>query len=184
MSEVDNWTSLLPDPRTPAFIMQKLIVSDSARSVAFYREAIGMTVLFRLEAPGLPFNEILMGFEEDPAGARVILASALHEGVTPGMAPYGTPFPTGVPFANIVMQSPDVAALLTRVEKMGGSLAMPPYRIDLPGSNGALLAFAQDPDGHVLEFFQFTPFDDSLPEFDIAAPDEGLLKLFGAPPAS
>jgi hypothetical protein len=42
-----------------------------------------------------------------------------------------------------------------------------------------LLGFARDPDGHVLELMQFASFDDSWPLFDIAAPPQSLLQLFG-----
>lgn len=180
MSELHDWAALLPDPETPALIMQKLIVTDSDRSVAFYTEALGMKVLYRIEAPELPFSEIIMGYAHDPAGARLVISSALREGTTPGMAPYGTPFPKAIPFTNTLLQSPDVPALLSRIKKLGGTVAMPPHKTAAHSAGGALVAFAQDPDGHVLEFFQFAPFDDSWPDFDLAAPHKGLLALYGA----
>lgn len=174
-----DWAALLPDPSKPALIMQKLIVTDSVRSLAFYTEALGMKILYRIEGPDIPFSEILLGYNENPAGARLVISSPLRKGLTPGMAPYGTPFPKGVPFTNTLLLSPDIPALASRIESFGGRVAMAPHKTDAYRKGGALLLFAQDPDGHVLEFFQFAPFYDAWPDFNIFSPPEGLLALYG-----
>ena len=175
-----EWLVPHPHPRTPAMLMQKLIVSDSDRAVAFYTQALGMKVQYRLEPPGAPFSEILLTYSDSPDAPRLVVSCALREGITPGIPPRGTPAPKGVPFTNTIIQVPDLPQVLKRIEELGGTVVVTPHRQGDYEHGGLLLAFARDPDGHVLEFMQFTRFDDSWPEFDISTPPKSLLTLFGA----
>src|SRR6266478_3351421 len=95
-----GWLLAHPHPRTPAVLMQKLIVADTDRAVAFYTEALGMKVLYRLEPSGAPFSEIIMTYSDSAEAPRIVLSCALRDGVTPGIPPHGTPFPNGIPFTN------------------------------------------------------------------------------------
>jgi len=178
-SDKHGWLLPHPDPSTPAVLMQKLIVTDSDRAVAFYTKALGMKVLYRLEPPGAPFSEIILTYSDSAEAPRIVLSCALRDGVTPGIPPHGTPFPQGIPFSNTIIQVPDLPEVLKRIVQMGGTVPMQTHRQGDYEHGGLLLAFARDPDGHVLELMQFTKFDDSWPVFDIKAPPKSLLALFG-----
>lgn len=178
MDQKPDWAALLPAASKPAFIMQKLIVTDLERSLAFYTGAIGLRLLYKIAAPELPFAENILGFDGDAGGAQLVISGAFRQGVSPGMAPYGTPFPKAIPFTNSILQLPDIPAILPLVQEYGGRIAMSPHKLAPHIRGGALIAFIQDPDGHVIEIFQFAPFEESWPDFDVTAPPQGLLDLY------
>lgn len=112
--------------------------SDMARSVRFYREALGAT-------SATPFNarETAVHFSSGII-INVIQASADS---AKGEAPKGE----GV--VGFVFQTADIDALVGRVAAAGGTVARPPS--DGKATGGVRVAFVKDPDGARIEVIQF-----------------------------
>lgn len=109
-------------------------VSDMDRSVAFYRDLLGLTL--RFQSPG---------WSEFETGTTTL---ALHGGAERG-APVHGPQPAGT--CNLGFPADDLDALHAELSKRGVRFVMPPT--DRP-DEGIKLAVAVDPDGLPIAFSQ------------------------------
>ena len=121
-----------PAPRGPLHALGTIIlyVTQMARSVAFYRDALGLPV--RLESP--EWVELGTG------GATL----ALHAGVHP--APPGSPKAGSVPHVQVSFGVASVAAAHAALVARGVTFLHGPR----PIAPGISLARFDDPDGHAL----------------------------------
>jgi lactoylglutathione lyase len=146
---------------TDGFVMNQtmLRVKDPNRTVAFYRDVIGMTLLDRYDFPEMKFSLYFMGYPqgsvpEDP-GERVqwvfeqpALLEFTHNWGTEDDAAVayhdGNSDPRG--FGHIGISVPDVHEACRRFEALGVEFVKKP-------DDGAMkgLAFIKDPDGYWIE---------------------------------
>lgn len=121
-----------PVPPSPLSALGTVIlyVAKMPRSVAFYRDVLGLPV--RLDSPEW--------VELETGGATL----ALHAGVKP--APAGGPDPDSVPHAHVSFAVASVAAAHAALEGRGVAFVHGPR----PIAPGISLARFRDPDGHSL----------------------------------
>lgn len=146
---------------TAGFVLNQtmLRIKDPERSVAFYREVLGMTLLDRYDFPDMKFSLYFMGYPQGPIpgnrAARVkwvfeqpALLELTHNWgaeTEPDFAYHnGNSEPRG--FGHIGVSVPDVHAACERLEALGVEFVKRP-------DDGAMkgLAFVKDPDGYWIE---------------------------------
>lgn len=116
-----------------------LRVGDLDRSIAFYREVLGMQLKSRQDYPGGQFTLAFVGFEQDP----VEIELTYNWGQT-GYA-------LGDAFGHIALEVDDAAAACERVRARGGKVV----REAGPMKHGStVIAFVEDPDGYRIEFIE------------------------------
>ena len=130
-------------PEMPAFTTDKakmplvfsvgVTVADMAKSVRFYREAMGAT-----NAAQLTPRETHLSF---PSGPGVNLVQA------------GPDSPKGEGVMRMIFQTADIDALAKRVAATGGTVVRAPS--DGKTTGGVRVAFVKDPDGARIEVIQF-----------------------------
>lgn len=107
--------------------------ADPAKSVRFYREAMGAT-----GATAITPRETVVSF---PSGVMINVIQAAPDS------------PKGEGVVGFVFQTADIDALAARVAAAGGTVARPPS--DGKATGGVLVAFVKDPDGARIEVIQF-----------------------------
>jgi catechol 2,3-dioxygenase-like lactoylglutathione lyase family enzyme len=138
-----------------------LAVSDLNRSLAFYRDGLG------LETPGVTGTEFVGG-EADPAGAVVMfhlrggLVLALYprsELAKDADIPFGPPKTGELSIGHLVETRAEVDALLAEAVEAGATLMGLPH--DRPW--GIYSGYFRDPDGHLWEIIWNPPSEDTTP---------------------
>ena len=140
-----------------------LRIRDPERSVGFYRDVLGMTLLDRYDFENMKFSLYFLGYPDESDGpipadrterarwvfGRKALIELTHNWGTesdPEFAGYhdGNRDPRG--FGHIGVSVPDVYAACERFEKLGVEFVKRP-------DDGAMkgLAFIRDPDGYWIE---------------------------------
>lgn len=160
-----------PDPATRQFVFNQtmLRVKDPARSVDFYRDVLGMTLLKRFDFPEMKFSLYFMAYLRDddeplPDDPLERAAYTFRQKATlelthnwgteddPGFAGYhnGNDAPQG--FGHIGISVPDVHAACERFEALGVEFVKRPDDGRMKG-----LAFIKDPDGYWIEILSARP---------------------------
>jgi lactoylglutathione lyase len=139
-----------------------LRIKDPERSVPFYRDVLGMTLLDRYDFPPMKFSLYFMGYPDDGDGAvpedpaarakwvfeRKALLELTHNWGTETDADFGyhngNVEPRG--FGHIGITVPDVYAACERFEGLGVEFVKRPDDGTMKG-----LAFIRDPDGYWIE---------------------------------
>ena len=136
----------------PRITILTLGVDDLERSLAFYREGLG------LPSPGIVGREFEYGavaFFELSSGVRLALfprASIARD----ARVPVGPPSQTEVTIAHNVRSVEEVDALVARAERAGARITKPAERTFWGGYAG----YFADPDGHLWEIaFPDMPID-------------------------
>lgn len=146
---------------TAGFVLNQtmLRVRDPAKSTAFYRDVLGMTLLDRYDFPDMKFTLYFMGYpggpipSDGPARAKWVfeqpaLLELTHNWGTeedPAFAYHnGNSEPRG--FGHIGLSVPDVDAACARFESLGVEFVKKPQDGSMKG-----LAFIKDPDGYWIE---------------------------------
>jgi predicted enzyme related to lactoylglutathione lyase len=106
-------------------------VRDGERAIAFYRDGLGLPVLFAVEGTLTRFQL--------PDGTLIDLE------IRPGVAPRPAPGDRAEASESIVLYCDDFEGTLERVVQFGGSVVNPPYPFQ-----DRRLAFFADPEGHVI----------------------------------
>jgi lactoylglutathione lyase len=116
-----------------------LRVGDLDRSIAFYREVLGMQLLSRKDYPDGQFTLAFVGYGD--GGAEIELTYN-----------YGVDrYEIGTGFGHIALEVDDAAATCTQVRARGGKVT----REAGPMKHGTtVIAFVEDPDGYKIEFIQ------------------------------
>ncbi|MGI9235500.1 MAG: VOC family protein [Woeseiaceae bacterium] len=119
-----------------------IAVSELETSVAFYTNIVGMVELQTFELPAV--TQVVLGFE-GVRGASVLLMKHKDD--------------TNRNFENspvkLVFYIPDTAATLEAVRDAG--FVVEREAIEVPSMGNAIVGFAKDPDGYLVEFFQKPP---------------------------
>ena len=138
-----------------------LTVSDLERSLLFWRDAMGMDVLFQQEKAG-GYLEAIVG---EP-GAHVLMAHLAFGGEGPRielfqyLAPGGGRHfsrPADQGFAHVCVACEDLDERMKRLVAAGGTPFSEPVVIDTGVNRGGRGVYLRDPDGHVVELFERPP---------------------------
>ena len=147
-----------------------LRIRDPERSVAFYRDVMGMTLLDRYDFPALKFSLYFMGYPQsaipDDRAERIkwlfeqaALLELTHNWGTQSDPAFsyhnGNSEPRG--FGHIGLSVPDVHAACARFEAQGVEFVKRP-------DDGAMkgLAFVKDPDGYWIEILSASGLRDLI----------------------
>jgi lactoylglutathione lyase len=155
------------DPATHEFVFNQTMyrIKDPKRSLAFYSEVMGMTLVKRLDFPEMSFTlyfmaaiapEDLKTWSEDSdertiqTFARPALLELTHNWGDEEKADFGYHNGNGEPrgFGHIGFAVPDIDAACARFEEMGVTFVKKPNDGKMKG-----IAFIQDPDGYWIEIF-------------------------------
>lgn len=113
-------------------------VGDLDRSIAFYRDFLGMTLLRRKDYPEGKFTLAFMGYGDE--SSNTVLELTLNWGVTS--------YEIGTAYGHIAIAVDDVYAACEKIKQLGGKV----LREAGPMSGGTtVLAFIEDPDGYRIE---------------------------------
>lgn len=119
-----------------------LRVGDLDRSIAFYTEVLGMTLLRRSENPEYRYSLAFLGFDGgNPGQAEIELT--YNWGTTA--------YELGTAFGHIALGVPDAYAACARIKAAGGNVTREAGPV-MGGST--VIAFVTDPDGYKIELIQ------------------------------
>jgi lactoylglutathione lyase len=114
-------------------------VGDLDRSIRFYTEALGMSLLRRKDYPGGKFTLAFVGYGDEQSTAVIELT---HNWDT-------SSYELGNGFGHIAIGVDDIDGACERVRKLGGAVVREPG----PMKHGiTVIAFVEDPDGYKIEF--------------------------------
>ena len=132
-----------------------LTVADMDRSLRFWRDAMGMEVVFQQEKAG-GYLEAIVG---EP-GAHVRMTHLAFGGEGPRielfqyLAPSGGQHrlrPADVGFAHVCVACDDLDERLERLIAAGATPFSKPVEVDTGVNKGGRSVYLRDPDGHVVE---------------------------------
>jgi lactoylglutathione lyase len=116
-------------------------VGDLEKSITFYTEALGMSLLRKNDYPGGRFTLAFVGYGDEEETAVVELT---HNWDT-------SSYDLGEGFGHIAIGVGDIEGACDRVREFGGKVIREPG----PMKHGTtVLAFVEDPDGYKIEFIQ------------------------------
>jgi lactoylglutathione lyase len=119
-----------------------LRVGDLDRSIAFYRDVLGMQLKSRQDYPGGEFTLAFLGFENDSAEIELTYNWGRDR------------YELGDAYGHIALAVDDAAAACDRVRARGGRVV----REAGPMKHGrTVIAFVEDPDGYKIEFIERRP---------------------------
>ena len=157
---------------TDDFVLNQtmLRIKDPEKSVAFYQEVLGMTLLDQFDFPEMDFTLFFMGYpgEEIPTEPlerakwvfeQPALLELTHNYGTESDETFsyhnGNDEPRG--FGHIGVSVPDVYAACERFDELGVEYVKRPDHGNMKG-----LAFIKDPDGYWIEILSSTGLRDLL----------------------
>ena len=122
-----------------------LRVGNLQRSINFYTQVMGMTLLRTTERPEQKYDLAFVGYGRNPEHAEIELTYN-----------YGVDrYEIGTAFGHIAIGVPDVAATCAAVREKAASLGAAVTREAGPVKGGStIIAFITDPDGYKIELIQ------------------------------
>lgn len=142
MSNQDN-PSLIP-----ARILYTMVrVSDLDRSVAFYRDVLGMRVLRRETFTAARFTLVFMGYGNESSNSVLELTYNWDQHA----------YEIGTGYGHIALEVADIYAACDRLKSMGVTVVLEPGPMTYaPEETGhrETIAFIEDPDGYKIELIQ------------------------------
>lgn len=123
------------------FLHTMLRVGDLDRSIRFYTDVMGMTLLRRSENPSQHYSLAFLGYGPNPEHAEIELT--YNHGVSS--------YELGTAYGHIAIAVPDAAAACDRIRAGGGNVT----REAGPVKGGTtVIAFVTDPDGYKVELIE------------------------------
>ena len=124
-----------------------LRVGQLQRSIDFYTQVLGMTLLRTTQRPDQRYDLAFVGYGNNPAHAEIELTYN-----------YGVErYELGSAFGHLAIGVPDVAATCAAVREKAASLGGAITREAGPVKGGStIIAFIADPDGYKIELIQRT----------------------------
>lgn len=123
------------------FLHTMLRVGQLQRSIDFYTQVLGMTLLRRSENPDYKYSLAFLGYASNPEQAEIELT--YNWGVDS--------YELGNAFGHIAIGVPDVYAACEKIRAAGGNIT----REAGPVKGGStVIAFVTDPDGYKIELIQ------------------------------
>ncbi|MBC7717284.1 MAG: lactoylglutathione lyase [Pseudorhodobacter sp.] len=118
-----------------------LRVGDLPRSITFYTDVMGMTLLRQSENPSQKYSLAFLGYGPNPEHAELELT--YNHGVTS--------YDMGTAYGHLAVAVPDAYAACDRIRGAGGAVT----REAGPVKGGTtVIAFVTDPDGYKIELIQ------------------------------
>ncbi len=118
-----------------------LRVGDLQRSIDFYTQVMGMTLLRRSENPTQHYSLAFLGYGANPEHAELELT------YNHGVASYEM----GTAYGHLAIGVPDAAAACDKIRTSGGNVT----REAGPVKGGStVIAFVTDPDGYKIELIE------------------------------
>ena len=118
-----------------------LRVGDLPRSIAFYTDVMGMTLLRQSENASQKYTLAFLGYGPNPDHAELELT--YNHGVTS--------YDMGTAYGHLAVAVPDAYAACDRIRNAGGAVT----REAGPVKGGTtVIAFVTDPDGYKIELIQ------------------------------
>ena len=130
-----------------------LRVGDLPRSIDFYTQVLGMTLLRTTERPAQKYSLAFLGYGSNPEHAEIELT--YNHGVDR--------YELGTAYGHLAIGVPDVAATCAAVrakaQALGGAITREPGPVQ---GGSTVIAFITDPDGYKIELIQTksTTYDD------------------------
>ena len=118
-----------------------LRVGDLQRSINFYTQVLGMTLLRTTERPEQKYSLAFVGYGSNPDHAEIELTH--NHGVDS--------YDLGTAYGHVALGVPDVYAACDKIRAAGGNITREPGPVK--GGN-TLIAFVTDPDGYKIEMNQ------------------------------
>ena len=123
------------------FLHTMLRVGDLDRSIRFYTDVMGMTLLRQSENPSQNYSLAFLGYGKNPEHAEIELT--YNHGVDS--------YELGTAYGHIAISVPDVAAACEKIRAGGGNVT----REAGPVKGGTtVIAFITDPDGYKIELIE------------------------------
>ena len=120
-----------------------LRVADLERSLRFYGDVLGMTVLSRKDYPDGKFTLAFVGYGRNPDHAEIELT---HNWDT-------TKYELGSAYGHVAIGVDDIDQVCKRIRNAGGKIVREPG----PMKHGTtVIAFVEDPDGYKVELIAET----------------------------
>ena len=135
-----------------------LTVSDLGRSITFYTEILGCTVILEQEKTGgyladivgYPDARVKMAMLHDPAGHHII---ELFQYLSPEML-VAELEPRKIGNAHLCFLVDDLDSFYARIQNKGVTFISGPVRVDTGANAGGAALYMKDPDGITIELFQ------------------------------
>ena len=118
-----------------------LRVGDLQRSVRFYTEVLGMTLLRTTDRPEQKYSLAFVGYDDEKRAA--VLELTYNYGVER--------YELGNAFGHVAIGVPDVKHACDKVRTNGGRVTREPGPVK---GGTSVIAFVEDPDGYKIEFIQ------------------------------
>ncbi len=118
-----------------------LRVGNLQRSIDFYSQILGMTLLRTSENPQYKYTLAFLGYGANPEHAELELT--YNWGVDS--------YELGTAYGHIALGVPDVYAACTRIKLAGGNVTREPGPVK---GGSSVIAFVCDPDGYKIELIQ------------------------------
>ena len=134
-----QWGSEADKPR----VLHTMIrIKDVDKSLQFYTEGLGMTLLDRHDFEHASFSILFLAYDSYDAGGAIELTYnwGKDEGYTHGNG-----------YGHVAIGVPDIHGVVSRLESLGYECPVQPKKM-VPGA--PKLAFARDPDGYMIELIE------------------------------
>jgi lactoylglutathione lyase len=125
------------------FLHTMLRVYDLDRSIAFYRDLLGMKQLRRNEVPAGRYTLVFMGYASNAEGQAEI--ELTHNWDQPA------PYDLGTAFGHLAVGVPNVAAACETVRAGGGRVTREAGPVKF---GTTVIAFVEDPNGYKIELIE------------------------------
>jgi lactoylglutathione lyase len=123
------------------FLHTMLRVGNLQRSIDFYTQAMGMTLLRTTERPEQKYSLAFVGYGSNPDQAEIELT--YNHGVDS--------YELGTAFGHLALGVPDVVAMCKKIRSAGGQITREPGPVK---GGTTMIAFVADPDGYKIELIQ------------------------------
>jgi lactoylglutathione lyase len=131
------------------FLHTMLRVGNLQRSIDFYTQAMGMTLLHTTDRPEQQYTLAFVGYGSNPEHAELELTYN-----------YGVDhYELGTAYGHIALGVPDIYAACTAIKAKGGNITREPGPVK--GGN-TVIAFITDPDGYKVELIERKDYSQPL----------------------
>lgn len=124
-----------------------LRVKDLDKSVEFYTEGLGMTILRRLDFPGEKFTLVFVGYVGEAEGSVIELTYNWDT----------NSYKHGDAYGHIAIGTDDLLGLFLHIKKLKFKTIRKPAAMQFESKQRApleMIAFVEDPDGYMVELIQ------------------------------
>lgn len=133
-----------------------IVVSDMEKSVSFYRDLLGLEVIFEKDIGSKAFST---GVGLKDVSARVVMLKAKNENTLLELFQYFVPvgkelgvnMPNAIPIGHIAFRVKEIDSQYAELAGRGVEFISPPQEI----ADGVKFCYFRDPDGALLELIEF-----------------------------